>query len=47
MTELNTAVYFSPELLTLLRKNTQMSPATWHKVMNPLCPRCLRERYGR
>lgn len=36
--------YYVPELLDVLRQNLQMSPETWHKVMNPMCGTCMAER---
>lgn len=37
-------VYCSPEFVATLKQQMQMSPSTWHKVMNPNCGICLAER---
>lgn len=36
--------YFSKEFLEVLKQNMKMSEETWHKVMNPFCGKCLKER---
>ena len=37
-------IYFSKKLIEVAKKNTAMSPSTWHKIMNPFCGPCLYER---
>jgi hypothetical protein len=38
--------YYTPEFLENLKKVVDnISPETWHKIMNPMCPQCLIERF--
>lgn len=36
-------IYFDPKFLENLRRNTQMSPETAHKIFHPYCGICLAE----
>ena len=40
---MNKKIYFTPEFLELMKKQTRMSPETLHKIMNPFCGTCLFE----
>jgi len=36
--------FYSKKIIKLLKKNTQLSPSTWHKIMNPFCTQCLKAK---
>ena len=38
-------IYFDKRTIEILKKQFEnISPSTWHKIMNPFCPQCLEER---
>lgn len=37
-------VFFTPEVLEVLKRNVSPSDETLHKIMNPMCGRCMLER---
>lgn len=37
-------IWYSKKLIEIAKQNTQASPSTWHKIMNPLCSICAAEQ---